>query len=105
MSEAEKRLSYPSDRKMLARFAKKPADTQTVLIVRHGTAGRKARYNGDDRKRPLDRKGRAQAQSLVPQLLAFGAATVYAADRAAVRADRRAAGDETRACRSRWRPH
>ncbi len=79
--EAKKRLSYPSDRKILARFAKKPADTQTVLIVRHGTAGRKSRYHGDDRKRPLDSRGRAQAQSLVPQLLAFGADVLYAADR------------------------
>ena len=82
VSEAKKRLSYASDRKMLASFAKKPADTQTVLIVRHGTAGRKSRYHGDDRTRPLDSKGRAQALSLVPQLLAFGADTLYAADRA-----------------------
>jgi 8-oxo-dGTP diphosphatase len=79
--EACKRLSYASDRKVLGRFAKKPADTQTLLIVRHGTAGRKARYKGDDRLRPLDRKGRAQARSLVGQLLAFGASAVYAADR------------------------
>jgi 8-oxo-dGTP diphosphatase len=78
---AAKQLTYPHDRKVLGRFAKKPADTQTVLIVRHGTAGRKARYHGDDRKRPLDRKGRAQAKSLVPQLLAFGADVVYAAER------------------------
>jgi 8-oxo-dGTP pyrophosphatase MutT (NUDIX family) len=78
---AAERLTYPNDRKVLGRFAKKPADTQTVLIVRHGTAGRKARYHGDDRKRPLDRKGRAQAKSLVPQLLAFGADVVFAADR------------------------
>lgn len=79
--EARKRLSYASDREMLARFAKKPADTQTVLIVRHGTAGRKARYKGDDRERPLDSRGRRQAQSLVPQLRAFGADAVHAADR------------------------
>lgn len=79
--EATKRLTYPHDRKVVAKFGKKPADTQTVLIVRHATAGRKARYRGDDRKRPLDRKGRAQAKSLVPQLMAFGATTLYAADR------------------------
>lgn len=79
--EARKRLTYPSDRKMVARFAKKPTDTQTVLIVRHATAGRKARYHGDDTKRPLDRKGRAQAKSLVPQLSAFGASVLYAAER------------------------
>lgn len=80
-AEASDRLSYSLDRKVLARFVKRPFDTQTVLIVRHGTAGRKARYKGDDRKRPLDGAGRKQAKSLVPQLLAFGAAEVYAADR------------------------
>ena len=79
--EAFKRLTYPLDRKVLNRFVKQQCDTQTVLIVRHGTAGRKARYKGDDRKRPLDGTGRKQAKALVPQLLAFGAEEVYAADR------------------------
>ncbi len=81
VTEAAHRLTYPHDRKVTSRFTKKPADTQTLLIVRHGTAGRKARYKGDDRERPLDRKGRAQAKSLVSQLLAFGASAVFAADR------------------------
>jgi 8-oxo-dGTP pyrophosphatase MutT (NUDIX family) len=81
VAEAMKQLKYPHDRKVLRRFAKQPADTQTVLIVRHGTAGSKSRYKGDDRKRPLDKHGRAQAESLVGVLLAFGANTVYAADR------------------------
>lgn len=79
--DAMKRVGYPHDRKILRRFAKEPADTQTVLIVRHGTAGRKARFSGHDTKRPLDKKGRAQAEALVGQLLAFGATDVYAADR------------------------
>ncbi|MEZ0366735.1 NUDIX domain-containing protein [Mycobacterium sp. pUA109] len=81
VSDAMKKVAYPHDRKILRRFAKHPADTQTVLIVRHGTAGRKARFSGDDTKRPLDKKGRAQAEALVSQLLAFGATDVYAADR------------------------
>lgn len=81
ITEATARLSYPHDREVVVRFAKKAADTSTVLVVRHGSAGRRARYRGDDRKRPLDRKGRAQAKSLVPQLLAFGADAVFAADR------------------------
>ena len=63
--DAMGKLSYPHDRKVLRRFTKLPADTQTVLVVRHGTAGRKKRYKGDDRKRPLDKHGRAQAESLV----------------------------------------
>jgi 8-oxo-(d)GTP phosphatase len=81
VADAMKRLGYPHDRKVLRRFARHPADTQTVLIVRHGTAGSKSRYKGDDRKRPLDKHGRAQAESLVGQLLAFGANKLFAADR------------------------
>lgn len=80
-SEAMKRLQYPHDRKVLRRFVKQPAATRTVLVVRHGTAGSKARYSGDDCNRPLDKHGRAQAESLVGQLLAFGASEVHAAPR------------------------
>jgi 8-oxo-(d)GTP phosphatase len=81
VAEAMKQLGYPHDRKVLRRFAKQAVETQTVLIVRHGTAGSKSRYKGDDRKRPLDKRGRAQAESLVGVLLAFGANTLYSADR------------------------
>jgi 8-oxo-(d)GTP phosphatase len=81
VAEAMKKLDYEQDRKVLRRFAKQPADTRTVLVVRHGTAGRKSRFSGDDTRRPLDKRGRAQAEALVAQLLAFGATDVYAADR------------------------
>ncbi len=81
VSEALKKVNYAQDRKVLRRFAERPADTHTVLIVRHATAGSKSRFSGDDTKRPLDKKGRAQAEALVGQLLAFGATDVYAADR------------------------
>jgi len=80
-AEAMKKLDYVQDRKVLRRFAKQSADTRTVLVVRHGTAGRKSRFSGDDTRRPLDKRGRAQAEALVAQLLAFGATDVYAADR------------------------
>ncbi|MEY8017265.1 NUDIX hydrolase [Mycobacterium servetii] len=80
-ADAIARVSYPHDRKVLRRFAKDPADTHTVLVVRHGTAGSKSRFAGDDALRPLDKRGRAQAEALVPQLMAFGATDVYAADR------------------------
>ena len=79
--EAIKKVSYAYDRKVLRLFAKRPANTQTVLVVRHATAGSKSRFSGDDTKRPLDKKGRAQAEALVGQLLAFGATDVYAGDR------------------------
>jgi 8-oxo-(d)GTP phosphatase len=79
--DAMDKVSYPHDRKVLRRFTKLPADTKSLLIVRHGTAGSKKRYKGDDRNRPLDKHGRAQAELLVGQLLAFGPTSVYAADR------------------------
>ncbi|OBH97533.1 bifunctional NUDIX hydrolase/histidine phosphatase family protein [Mycobacterium sp. E2733] len=79
--EALNKLTYSHDRKMLRHFMKQPADTRSVVVVRHGTAGRKSRFKGDDTQRPLDKRGRAQAEALVPQLLAFGATDVYAADR------------------------
>ncbi len=54
--DAMNKLDYAQDRKVLCRFAKHPADTQTVLVVRHGTAGSKAHFSGDDSKRPLDKR-------------------------------------------------
>jgi 8-oxo-dGTP pyrophosphatase MutT (NUDIX family) len=74
-------VSYDFDRKTLQQFGKRPADTSTLLIVRHGRAGDKKKYRGDDRERPLDKVGRAQAESLVGMLLAFGATELHAADR------------------------
>ncbi|MFY2789615.1 NUDIX hydrolase [Rhodococcus sp. KRD162] len=75
-------LSYPMDHKILRRFMAEPADTSTVLFVRHGSAGSRSRFKGNDVERPLDKTGRRQAESLVPLLRAFGGDAVYAADRA-----------------------
>lgn len=41
----------------------------TILLVRHARAGRRERWTGDDRLRPLSKRGRAQARAL-PALLA-----------------------------------
>ena len=49
-SGRDETAQYPHDRKVLRRFAKQPADTGTVLMVRHGTAGSKSSYKGDDRE-------------------------------------------------------
>ena len=62
VADALGKLTYAYDRKMLRHFNKKPADTHTILVVRHGTAGRKSRFKGEDAKRPLDKRGRAQAE-------------------------------------------
>ncbi|AOD24555.1 NUDIX hydrolase [Rhodococcus sp. p52] len=79
--EAFDLLSYPMDRSVLRRFRRVPLDTTMALIVRHAKAGSRKKYKGDDRYRPLDASGRAQAEALVPQLTAFGGDSVVSADR------------------------
>lgn len=39
-----------------------------VYLVRHGRAGHRGQWDGDDRLRPLDERGRRQAELLVGQL-------------------------------------
>jgi 8-oxo-dGTP diphosphatase len=39
-----------------------------VYLVRHARAGHRGDWNGDDRLRPLDERGRLQAERLVGQL-------------------------------------
>ena len=63
VAAAIKKVSYPYDRKVLRRWAKQPADTKSVLIVRHGTAGSKSRFSGDDKIRPLGQEGPGAGRS------------------------------------------
>jgi 8-oxo-dGTP diphosphatase len=39
-----------------------------VFLVRHATAGKRSKWHGDDGLRPLDERGRRQAEKLVDQL-------------------------------------
>jgi 8-oxo-(d)GTP phosphatase len=43
----------------------------SVLLLRHGWAGDRDRFAGDDRERPLDERGRAQAAALPEHLLSY----------------------------------
>lgn len=43
----------------------------SVLLLRHGWAGDRDRFEGDDRDRPLDDRGRAQAAALPAHLAGF----------------------------------
>jgi ADP-ribose pyrophosphatase YjhB (NUDIX family) len=56
VAEAMKKLDYEQDRKVLRRFAKQPADTRTMLVVRHGTASREmtpsAPWTNEDERKP-----------------------------------------------------
>jgi phosphohistidine phosphatase SixA len=42
------------------------------ILLRHARAGKRGEWEGDDRLRPLDEKGRRQAQRLVEELAALG---------------------------------
>lgn len=81
IAEATKLMTYPIDRGVLADFARLPADTRTVLVVRHARAGKRSEYDGDDRFRPLDKIGRRDARALIPLLALFGPRRVLSADR------------------------
>ncbi len=81
VAEAATLLSYPYDARVLDLFTALPAETSTLLVVRHAKAGSRKRFRGDDQLRPLEEEGRYQAAALVALLRAFGADRVHAADR------------------------
>jgi 8-oxo-dGTP pyrophosphatase MutT (NUDIX family)/phosphohistidine phosphatase SixA len=64
---------------VLEAFAAAPADTSTVLLVRHGSAGSRAAWTGPDDARPLDDRGRASAAALAAALPLWGPSSVLSA--------------------------
>ncbi len=82
VEQATALVSYSADRRVLHEFASEPiVGLRTMLLVRHAKAGRRARFTGDDRQRPLEAQGRRQADALVDLLGLFGAHRLHAADR------------------------
>ncbi|MSS45031.1 NUDIX hydrolase [Cutibacterium sp. WCA-380-WT-3A] len=74
--QALERLTYPTDVQVLEEALEAPP-TSTVVLVRHGKAvSRKEwssrRKHAQDATRPLERRGRRQAQALVGLLSAYG---------------------------------
>ncbi|HEY7813666.1 MAG TPA: phosphoglycerate mutase family protein, partial [Nakamurella sp.] len=62
-------------------FTALPADTRTVLLVRHAKAGHRSGWTGPDEQRPLSPAGWAQTAALRQLLPLFGPVRVYAAER------------------------
>jgi len=73
------RVSADRDSGPLAVFAGYPPETATVLLVRHGSAGRKQDWDGPDELRPLDERGRTQARAVAEVLPAYGPGRVLSA--------------------------
>ncbi|QOC93117.1 NUDIX hydrolase [Micromonospora craniellae] len=59
-------VSYPHDAEVLAAFAALPRVTATMVLVRHGHAGKRLTWSGPDTARPLDARGWSQARALAP---------------------------------------
>ena len=55
------------------------APTTRLLYVRHAHAHDRKKWEGDDNLRPLDKKGRRQAEMLVPMLAAYHPTAIYSA--------------------------
>ena len=69
LADAGRQLSYAGDRAILD--AVEPALRTLVFLVRHARAGDRERWTGDDRLRPLDGKGRRQADAMVAPLAGY----------------------------------
>jgi 8-oxo-(d)GTP phosphatase len=80
IDDARDALTRASDRDVLERFARRPALTGSVLLVRHASAGNRSKWDGDDRLRPLDERGEEQAEELVRLLSRFEVDEIRSAD-------------------------
>jgi 8-oxo-dGTP diphosphatase len=73
-------LSYDRDRAFVAAFVAQPVPTALVLLVRHAKAGSRSSWKGEDVVRPLDGRGRQQAEGLRHALRWFGPVAVRSAE-------------------------
>ncbi len=73
---AKERMTYLDDIDLLNQFHEFRKTTSVLLVVRHAKAEKRDRWDGPDPKRPLNELGRAQAETLVPLLHAYGVARV-----------------------------
>jgi 8-oxo-dGTP pyrophosphatase MutT (NUDIX family)/phosphohistidine phosphatase SixA len=68
---ARDRLTYDFDRRVMSDFIAVPIPDSLILLVRHGKAGKRAEWRGDDQSRPLEPAGEAQAVRLAELLMLF----------------------------------
>ncbi|KJR03798.1 NUDIX hydrolase [Gordonia sihwensis] len=82
VADAIDAVSYDADRDVLHTFASRPVrELHTLIVLRHASAGSRRDFTGDDRLRPLDTCGVAQAAAIRELLPLFGAHRLHAADR------------------------
>jgi 8-oxo-(d)GTP phosphatase len=78
--EAALHLNPDRDRPIVEAFALDVRVTTACVVVRHGSAGERSSFDGNDRERPLDDVGHRQALELIPVLEALRVERVLSAD-------------------------
>ncbi|MGY1915736.1 NUDIX hydrolase [Blastococcus sp. SYSU DS0973] len=79
-ADAAELVTHDHDRLVIADAARTDVPREvSVLLVRHGRAGSKQDFDGPDELRPLDDRGRRQAQQLAEALPLFGPAAIASA--------------------------
>ncbi|MCW2746189.1 MAG: hydrolase [Mycobacterium sp.] len=73
------RLTWARDRTFVQRLVAGALQTTTVLLARHGHAGSRSAWHGPDDARPLDARGREQAEGLVALAAAYRVERVVSA--------------------------
>jgi 8-oxo-dGTP diphosphatase len=73
-------LVRATDRRVIRTFVADPAPRRPVVLVRHARAGKRGRWAGRDEDRPLDRRGRAQADALVELLTGYQVERIHSSD-------------------------
>lgn len=77
---ALERLDHRREKRILTAFTTGPAPTRAWMLVRHACAGDRESWSGDDRDRPLDVHGQAQAGALTTIMAAYGIRRLISAD-------------------------
>lgn len=72
-------MSHEHEIEVVRRFTACPPEPPLVLLVRHGSAGTRERWVGDDDLRPVDATGLAQSAALANLLAAFGPSRIASA--------------------------
>jgi 8-oxo-dGTP pyrophosphatase MutT (NUDIX family)/phosphohistidine phosphatase SixA len=71
VDKARERLTFEWDAGLLRALMEAPLVTTPLLFIRHGAAGGRQEWKGDDDRRPLDEVGEAQADDLARILVAY----------------------------------
>ncbi|GIH99108.1 NUDIX hydrolase [Planobispora takensis] len=71
LEEARRRLTFEWDAGLIRALTAVPLTTVPLILVRHGVAGSRQEWEGDDDLRPLDHVGELQAEVLADTLYGY----------------------------------